>query len=115
MPKVAWEAIEPETIQKCLIYSGVQENYKTPPNTPEERDDCDNNAEFAEYFQNLLDIPWDEYLAMDQELESELPSRAPDTQAYTIDNNDHDQDQNQDETPPINPEDALNYFQQIQK
>ena len=47
--------------------------------------------------------------------ESELLSRAPDTQAYTIDNDDHDQDQDQDETSAVNPKDALNYLQQIQK
>ena len=51
---------------------------------------------------------------MDQELESEHPSRAPNTMAYTLDNNDHDHE-DQDETPPIKPEDALNYLQQIQK
>ena len=92
LAKVAWEAIEPETIIKWFKHSGVQESYETPPNTPEERDDCDNDVEFVEYFQNLLDIPWHEYLAMDQELESELLCRAPDTQAYIIDNNDCDQD-----------------------
>ena len=65
--KIAWESITPETIIKCFQHSGIQESYETPPTTPVENID-DNDANFGEYFQSLLDIPWDEYLAMDEEL-----------------------------------------------
>ena len=58
--KVAWEAIESETIIKCFKHSSIQESYETPSTTPEERTN-NSDAEFTEYFQNLLEIPWDEY------------------------------------------------------
>ena len=46
--KVAWEAIDPETITKCFKHTGVHKNYDTPPTTPvEQNGDCD--AEFAEF------------------------------------------------------------------
>ena len=57
----------------------------------------------------------DEYLAMDQELETDQPCRAPDTMVYTLDSDDHDHEPEQDETPPLKPEEALNYLQHIQK
>ena len=66
--KVAWEAIEAETIAKCFKCSGIQENYNSPPSTPEP---IDEDPDFPEYFENLLNIPWDEYLVMDKELEKE--------------------------------------------
>ena len=54
----AWEAIEPETTAKCFKWSGIQENYDTPPSTPEP---VDEDLDFPEYFENLLNITWDEY------------------------------------------------------
>ena len=82
--KVAWEAIDPETIAKCFRCSGIQDNYDSPPSTPEPIDD---DPEFADYFEKVLNIPWDKYLAMDEELESKEPTRAPNTGSYTNDNN----------------------------
>ena len=111
--KVAWEAIEPETITKCFKQSGIQENYDTPPSTPEP---VDEDTDFPEYFENLLNIPWDEYLAMDEELEKEEPTRAPDTLPYTNDaSDDTDHRDQEEERPSIKHDDALDYLHQIQK
>ena len=38
----------------------------------------EKDPEFDKSFQNLLCIPWDEYLLMDEELERENPVHAPD-------------------------------------
>ena len=73
--KVAWEAIDPETIAKCFRHSGIQENYDSPP-PPSTPEPIDEDPEFADYFDKVLNIPWDEYLAMDEELESKEPTRA---------------------------------------
>ena len=43
---------------------------------PNENDN--NDSEFDQYFQDLLGIPWHEYLQMDDELEIETASHAPD-------------------------------------
>ena len=113
--KVAWEAIEPETIIKCFKHSGIQEKYdsNTPPTTPVVDDD---DAEFNIDFQNLLNMPWDEYLTMDQELELEEPSCVPDTLLYAIDNdNHHDHDETPEDETPVKPDEALKYLMDIQK
>ena len=116
--KVVWEQVDPHCIIKCFKWSRVleQENPPSPPLSPvyaiEEEDD------FANYFQELLDIPWYEYLAMDEDLECEEPARAPNTQAYCIDdrdiNQDHDKDY-QSEPEPIQPEIAIEHLINIQK
>ena len=114
--KVAWEAIDPETIVKFFRHSGIKEKYdnQTPPTTPNGQDLKDDDG-FTEYFENLLDMPWDEYLAMDNQLESKEPRHFPDTLAYSNDDQDVDQDQDQDETPPIKADKALEQLLQIQK
>ena len=50
--KVAWEAIDPETIQKCFKQCGVNQDLTMSP-SPEPDDE---DPEFAAYFQELLDI-----------------------------------------------------------
>ena len=55
---------------------------------------------------------------MDEDLEHEEPARAPDTQAYCIDDWDTDQDHdkdNQSEPEPIQPEIATEHLMDIQK
>ena len=39
------------------------------------------DTEFAQYFKNLLGIPWLDYLMMDDELEMENPVCAPDAKS----------------------------------
>ena len=110
--KVAWDAIEPETIIKCFKHSDVDEklHLPSPPSTPTY--ETIEDPEFAEYFESLLDISWDQYLAMDEALELESPCRAPDAQCYS--NMDHDHEDPSDIHPPITIEESF-YLQSIQK
>ena len=54
----------------------------SPPCSPECSSENDGDSEFDQYFQNLLGIPWDEYLIMDEELKAGNPSHAPDGNTY---------------------------------
>ena len=85
----------------------------SPPASPHDEED----QKFSCYFEELLDIPWDEYLAMDEELELEQLLQAPNVQAYSTE--DQDQDREQDETcpevPPTSHTDALEFLMNIQK
>ena len=83
--KVAWEAIDPETIAKCFRRSSVHHKQPSlsPPPSPTE---IDKDPSFAKYFEELLVIPWDQYLAMDDELQAKNPARAPDALAYNNEN-----------------------------
>ena len=102
--KVAWEAIDPETIAKCFRYSGIQENYDSPPSTPE----------FADYFKkcqiSLGRCIW----SWMRNWESEEPTRAPNRLACNDDNNE-EISQDKELPAPIKPDEALNYLHQIQK
>ena len=60
-------------------------------------------------------MPWDEYLAMDEQLEIEEPTRASDTSPYNHDKNDESEQEQEEYIPPVKHDDALNYLQQIQK
>ena len=105
--KVAWEHVDPQCIIKCFKWGGVLEQENSPPSPVDATEEEDD---FANYFQELLDIPWDEYLAMDEDLECDEPARAPNTQAYCIDDQDTDQDHdkdNQSQPEPIQPEIAI--------
>ena len=106
--------VHPSPVKKCFRCSGVQESYAcSPPTTPVD-DASDEDPEFAQFFQDLLDVPLDEYLAMDAELEQENPSRAPDAQSYN--NNDTClQEFQQDEPTIITHDDALDQLYCIQK
>ena len=55
----------------------------SPPPSPTSLDQ-ENDPEFDAFFQELLDISWDQYLAMDEELELEQPARVPNAQADSI-------------------------------
>ena len=89
--KNVWDAVTPETIVKCFKSSGVYDFNGTPPCSPEWGENnitSDEDSEFDQYFQNLLGIPWDEYLLMDKELEMENPVHAPDANSYNDNAND---------------------------
>ena len=88
----------------------MHEHQLTPPTSPVE-DSVDDDPEFTKFFQDLLDIPWDEYLAMDAELELENPARAPDAQNFTND----EMFEDHDEPTIISQDEALEQLQQIQK
>ena len=75
----------------------------------------DNNDEFSKYFQELLDIPWDGYLAMDEELELEQPARAPNAQAYSIDVQDQEPNESSPAMPIVTYTEALDHLLNIQK
>ena len=82
----------------------------TPPTTPVIEED----QEFAHHFEELLDVPWDQYLKMDEELEQELPARAPNTQSYV--NKDVQQDDQVDEElPMLNHDQSQEYLQCVQR
>ena len=67
--KVAWEGVSPECIQRCFKQSGVMDPIEmaSPQPSPTSLDQ-ENDPEFDTFFQELLYIPWDQYLAMDEEL-----------------------------------------------
>ena len=119
--KNAWDAVSPETIVKCFRHSGVYDFNASPPCFPESTESTilqeqqDGDAEFDEYFENLLGIPWDKYLLMDEELEAEHPSCAPDANTC----NDHVQDLPDQDQEPIEPmpstQEVLNSLKIAQK
>ena len=82
--KVTWNAIGPETI-KCFRQMGIKEYQLEPESPPPFQNDINEDSDFAKYFEELLDIPWDEYLSMDDELQKKCPAKAPDAQAYSSD------------------------------
>ena len=121
MQKVAWEAIDPMTIVKCFKLSGEHEDLHkelcTPPMTST-KETIDEDTEFVTYLENLLDIPWHEYFAIDEELEQEQLAQAPDAQSYgnsIVDVNSVDEREPADETPPISIDQSLDYLEYIQK
>ena len=91
--KVAWEQVKPECILKCSEIVDPAEFTQSPPLSPTNDPEED---EFAVYFEELLNVPWDEYLA----IELEQPARALDTQAYCIEGLDQEQDQATKDLPP---------------
>ena len=56
--------------------------------------------DFDVYFQELLEVPWDEYLAFDDKLEADLPPTAPDTKSYTSEENSGENESEPDPDPP---------------
>ena len=105
--KVAWEAIDPQCIIKCFDQSSITDNTTQLPSPPSSPNNDEHDPEFSRYFKELLDILWDEYLAMDKELELEQPARAPDAQAYSIEDWDQQPNETCPETPPISHTEAL--------
>ena len=66
--KVAWEQVNPECILKCFKRSRIvdpAELTQSPPPSPTNDPEED---EFAVYFEELLNVPWEEHLAMDENL-----------------------------------------------
>ena len=62
--------------------------------------DDSNTHRIYPIFENLLGVPWDEYLQMDDELEAENPCCAPDANTYT-ENVQNFPDQDQRELKPM--------------
>ena len=117
--KNTWDAVSPETIVKCFKNSGVYDFNDSPPCLPECSDNnttSDEDSEFDQYFQNLVGIPWDEYLLKDEELEMENPVHAPDANNYS-DNADDLPDQDQEEVMEAMPtvEELLNSLKKVQR
>ena len=58
--------------------------------------------EFNHWFGDLLEVPWDEYLACDDEMEIKQPPRAPNVQPYltTIEGNEDNDTDHEDEAEP---------------
>lgn len=112
-----WEAISPDTIQKCFKKCGVVKQLDlipSPNNETQIDDEC--TQEPVHDFQNLLDVPWDEYLSFDDQLEKVNPCRAP----INTDESDQDHDQEDGETADeeddiLSPEDVLKQLKNIQK
>ena len=112
--KCAWDAVDPETIVKCFAKSRIK-NFNTPATESFDNTTIDGDKEFDNYFQELLDMPLDQYLAMDEELKMEFPCRAPDTQAYPIEEDGNNMEPETTPSPPISFQDAIEQLKQIQK
>ena len=67
---------KPASIIACLIVRTTVKLMSTTTADPDE---------FDQWFADLLEVPWEEYLAYDDELEMEQPARAPDAQTYKTD------------------------------
>ena len=116
--KNAWDAVSPETIVKCFNNSGIFDFDDSPPCSPESPVEPmeEKDTEFDQYFQNLLGIPWDEYLLMDEKLEIEKPVHAPDANTYndhTDDLPDQDQDKAMEAIPST--EELIKSLKQVQR
>lgn len=70
----AWDVMTTDTIVKCFTKCGIHKNLPQQPITPTPETGPDD---YDVYFSELLEVPWDEYLAYDDELEAEQPCRAP--------------------------------------
>ena len=81
--KVAWEAVKPDTIIKCFKRCGVHAKMEDAPVPVPVVDN-----EFAREFQALLEIPWEEYLQMEDEMEQQVECSAPDGKTYDDKNDD---------------------------
>ena len=104
--KAAWDQLPSETIINCFCSAGIHDFCNTPPSPTDVSHGADD---FDIYFQELLEVPWDEYLAYDDELETCSPPTAPDTGSYLgpeysedQSKNEPDQDQDQQDPPPSN-------------
>ena len=102
-------------IQKCFKWSSVQDKYDMPVTPPHSPEIIDEDLEFAKYFEELLDISWDQYLAMDEELEQELPARAPDLQTYGHEDVQQDEQCDEDQQPMLNHDQSLEYLQHVER
>ena len=72
--------------------------------------------DFDIYFQELLEVPWDEYLAFDEELELNSPATAPDMNSYLADESTENDPEPEPETPPLpSHEDAINHLSNVRK
>ena len=103
------------TIQKCFKWSGVQETYDMPVTPLHSPEIMNEDPEFAKYFEELQDIPQDQYLAMDEELEQELLARAPDSQTYCHEDLQQDDPCDEDQEPMLNHDQSLEYLQHVQR
>ena len=74
-----WGQLPPSTISKCFKTCGIFEGmFDAIPITNEDQTEEERVPnEFDHWFADLLEVPWDEYLAFDDQLENEAPNRAP--------------------------------------
>ena len=92
--------------------SQITTQLPSPPSSP---NNDDHDPEFSQYFKELLEIPWDEYLAMDKELELEQLARAPNAQAFSTEDRDQQPDETCPETRPVLHTEALGVFNEHSK
>ena len=110
---VTWNGITPETIQNCFRKSGVYDfNQQDQPALAQPVDD-NGDEDFVKYFQELLNVLWDEYLAMETGLECKEPARAPNAQSYQLDI-DEESTPPPTPTPVITSDEALELISKLQ-
>ena len=109
-----WDKLPSETIVKCFNRCGTVPGFKDSQDqepTIEQNHEIDD---FDRWFGELLEVPWDEYLAYDDELEVELPSRAPDAQPYNaIDQDQEDNEHEETEEIKLNTESVLDQLENM--
>lgn len=113
--KLAWDCLPSDCIENCFRRCGVTKDPVTPPTSPTPEDSTD---EEEACFNQLAEVPLDEYLAYQNALEVSNPCTSPLDNA--ADESDHDNDiddiaEEPEPEPTITGEEALKYLKKIQK
>ena len=102
--KDAWNQLPSSNItncsKSCSIFNGMLDGEPMPNES-----ESDINREpdkFDHWFSDLLEVPWDEYLAYNDQLELEAPSRAPSANSNTSMHNDNEQEEHETEEINLN-------------
>lgn len=112
--KSAWDQIQSETIAKCFRKCGIASDPMcTPPSSGEEIEDTNS---YDERFKDILEVPWQEYLAHDDTMQAENPCRAPGSYFDSDEPDTTEADEEPTETQPIiSANTALQYLKDLQK
>ena len=97
--KDGWDQLEATAIIKCFCKCGIHVGmFQDEATTSDEDVSFNLPDDYNRWFQDLLEVPWEEYLAYDDDLETTEPVRAPDSTGYTVEQEpchpDEDSDQN---------------------
>lgn len=111
--KSAWEVVPSDSIIRCFKRCGMHPDLDNlAPIDPIEDEDPGEVA-----WRELLEVPWDEYLAYDLELDKEAPCRQPVDQLSIQENDKPDDttDEDVEPSPTIAPAAALKNLKDLQK
>ena len=117
--KDGWDQLPEATIMKCFkscgIFNGMFDATPIPNEhqTAPERQDPD---EFDRWFEDLLEVPWDEYLAFDDQLDIECSPRAPTASTTPIEDDDEAEEIVENiSTMPVTIDTATDHLKAMQK